>query len=335
MTEISNAKYFSVSTTEALIIRAIKDTLNIAGAAISLGIPKTTLSSILAKLERKLKNQIFIRKQGSGEVTITEFGQEVIPKLEKILWISDTMRPKDHEINKRHNAGKISIVSTQTILEGFICPYLAEFLDENPELCVTLTQRDEGLFYHPNINDIFIGCWEHNTENYSYLPFHVFKQRLWASQQYMDQRGPITSIEEVLDHRLVLLKKMSSNEHYFGNDFIVRRLGLPLMAPNIVYVRSGPRILDVVAEQGVGIMVSSEETTKLNGLKLVPVLPDLVGEAVNLFLKIDLNFIETPLACFVTDWIFACRDRALKSIGLSPVWEHNPLFSQEDVNNPL
>lgn len=324
-------KNYSINTTEAQVISAIKDTLNIAAAAMSLDIPKTTLSSILSKMEKKLQKQIFVRKQGSGEVTITEFGHEIIPKLEKILWITESIRPKARIERNKHNTGKISIISTQTILEGFLAPYLREFVEKNPEVKLTLHQKDGDFFYQPQATDIFIGCWEYNTENYLYFPFHRFKQKLWAAQSYLDATGPINSIDDITRRRIILGQRLVSQEHYSGNDFIVRRLGIPLSAPNIIYVRSGPRILDVLAEKGIGLIASSEETTRLNHLNLVNVLPDIEGEEVAFFVKADKKFLENPLAKFVTDWIFQCRDQALKSIGLQPQTQYNAFYPKEKL----
>lgn len=325
-------KDFTLNTTEAQVVSAVKKIMNIAGAAQSLGIPKTTLSSILSKLERKLDNQIFIRKQGSGAVIITEFGHEVLPKLEKLLWIAESMEPKDTPDDDRYNAGALSIMSTQTILESFVCPYLLDFVNENPNISLNLQQKDAGYFFQPQPNEMFIGCWEDNTENYSYIPFHSFKQKLWASKKYLDQFGPINSLEDLHKHRLILIRGGSSGkENFKANDFVVRRLGLPLSKVNAIMVVGG-RICDVMAEKGLGIMAASMETCELNNLDVVSILPELEGEEVPLFLKIDKRFIEHPLAQYAADWIFACRDKALRSIGIEPQMVYVPFNPQLETS---
>lgn len=324
-------KSFSLNTNDAQVVSAIKDTMNIAAAAAVLKIPKTTLSSTLSKLEKKLGGILFIRKQGSGEVTITDFGHEIIPKLEKILWISESMRPKKGIEGERYNAGKVCITSTQTILESFLGRYIPEFLQENPDIRLTLNQRDGGFYYHPQANEIFIGCWEYNTENFLYLPYHRFTQKLWASRKYLDKSPPIATIEDMMYHRIILAQVHQNQEHYSGNDFVVRRLGIPLSAPNIVYVRSGPRMLDVLAEEGGGVIASSYETTRLNNLHLEPVLPEVEGEEVSFFVKIDKKFMENPLAKYVTDWIFKCRDRALREIDSEPQSPYVPFYNAGDI----
>jgi|AntRauTorckE6833_2_1112554.scaffolds.fasta_scaffold13587_3 DNA-binding transcriptional LysR family regulator len=324
------SKNFCISTTEAQVVSAVKDTMNISAAASFLGIPKTTLSSILAKVEKKLQNTIFIRKQGSGEVKITEFGNEVIPKLEKIIWITESFRPTKETSKKVYNAGKINIISTQTFLESFIAPYLKEFIDENPEIRISLHQKDSDYYYQPKSNDIFIGCWEYNTENYHYIPYHDFCQKLWASKSYLETHGNIDNIDELLKHRLLIVQTSMSQEHYSGNDFIVRRLGMPLSSQNIIYVRTGLRLVDVLAERGVGIIAASEETTLLNKLKVEPILSDIHGEYVSFYVKVEKKFIETPLARYVVDWIFSCRDKALRSIEKEPKANYEPFRPEKD-----
>ncbi len=324
------SKNFCINTTEAQVVSAVKDSMNISAAAQSLGIPKTTLSSILSKIEKKLENPIFIRKQGSGEVKITDFGHEVIPKLEKIIWITESFRPIKETSKKVYNAGKINIISTQTFLESFIAPYVREFLDENPEIKLSLHQKDSDYYYQPKSNDIFIGCWEYNTENYAYIPYHDFCQKLWASDLYLKTNGEITSIDELLKHRLLIVQTSMSQEHYSGNDFIVRRLGIPLSSQNIIYVRTGLRVVDVLAEQGVGVIAASEETTLLNKLNVQPVLPEVKGEYVSFYVKVEKKFMETPLAQYVVDWIFSCRDRALKSIGKEAKTAYEPFHPEKE-----
>ena len=324
------SKNFCISTTEAQVVSAVKDTMNISTAANFLGMPKTTLSSILAKVEKKLQNTIFIRKQGSGEIKITEFGNEVIPKLEKIIWITESFRPTKETSKKVYNAGKINIISTQTFLESFIAPYLKEFIDENPEIRISLHQKDSNYYYQPKSNDIFIGCWEYHTENYHYIPYHDFCQKLWAAKSYLETHGNIDNIDELLKHRLLIVQTSMSQEHYSGNDFIVRRLGMPLSSQNIIYVRTGLRLVDVLAERGVGIIAASEETTLLNKLKVEPILSDIHGECVSFYVKVEKKFIETPLARYVVDWIFSCRDKALRSIEKEPKTNYEPFRPEKD-----
>lgn len=316
-------KPFSISTTDAQVVSAVKDTLNIAAAASLLSLPKTTLSSILSKLEKKLENHLFIRKQGSGEVTITDFGYDIIPKLEKILWISENIRSQTDLQNGQFNTGKISIVATQTILESFFAPYVQAFVENNPHITLTLHQKDSNIYYQPQASDIFIGCWEDNAENYIYLPFHRFRQKLWASQSYLDRTGTIDEVTDV-EHRHIILEQST-----FNQDQIFRRAGISLIEQDFTFVKTGPRISDVLAEQGVGIIAASEETVRLTKLKLVPVLPQIEGGDVPFFVKTDKNFMENPLAQFVTDWIFQCRDQALKSIGMDPQSEHAPFLGAD------
>lgn len=317
---------FSLSSAEAVVVCAVKSTLNIATAAHSLGMPKTTLSSILSKLEKKLGNQIFIRKQGSGSITVTEYGHQIIPKLEKILWISESLKPRNEDKDTRYNAGKVALMSTQTILEGFLCPYLADFLDENPEMRVTLSQIDDLYYFgQSKPHEVFIGCWKDNTENYLYIPFHHFKQRLWASKEYLERYGAITCLEDLRTKRLILHRGILDTDEVVYNDFVLKQLGISSSQIDVLNV-TGPRIFDVLAENGVGIIASSEETTRLSNLDVVPILPEISGEAVHIFVKVDRKFIETPLARYMVDWIFACRDAALLKIGVKPQTVYKPFF---------
>ena len=38
------------------------------------------------------------------------------------------------------------------------------------------------------------------------------------------------------------------------------------------------------------------------------ILREIEGESVELFVKVDRKFLESELAKYLVDWIFACRD---------------------------
>ena len=108
-----------------------------------------------------------------------------------------------------------------------------------------------------------------------------------------------------------------------GNDLISRILAQHAETIRIVDV-AGPRVADRMAELGLGIMIASEETVKLSDLKLQRVLPDFMGDSVEFFVCVNKYFLNTPFAQFMVDWIFECRDLALKSIGMPSSIPYKP-----------
>lgn len=314
---------FSISTSEAKVVCVIKETKNMAVAAEELNVPRTTLMSILGRLEKKLGSLIFHRKQGSGEVTVTEYGESVVPKLEKIAWLGDSVRTKTMLWGHKHNEGEISFITTQTLFDSFFVRYITKFLNYNPKIRLSLFPKSRYL-EQQDINGIFIGQWEDDSESYKYFPFYSFKQKLWASQSYIEKHGKITEVDDLVRHRFIVTQNPDTKKNIYGNDLALRTLARSARELNVVY-SADPRIMDYLSELGGGIISSSEETIKLGGFNVQRVLPELEGESVEIFVKVDRKFLESEFAKYFIDWIFACRDASLKKIGVTGYSKHRPL----------
>jgi len=301
----------------------IKSTLNLAKAAKRLSMPRATLVASLLRLERRLDNRIFERRQGSGVVTPTFYGETIIPMLEQLLWMHKNII-KHNDFSSNKNGMKEAVVtSTQTLLEGFILPYLKNFLTQHEGVRVGLHQIDDILISNQGINHIHLGLWLDDIKNYSYFPFHNFRQKLWASPAYLEKAGTPLKVEDLLSHHILAQKSVNEHDMAVGNDLISRILAQHAETIHIVDV-SGPRVVDRMAELGLGIMIASEETVKLSDLNLQRVLPDFMGDSVEIFVRVNKNFLNTPLAQFIVDWIFECRDLALENIGMPPSIPYKP-----------
>lgn len=72
--------------------------------------------------------------------------------------------------------------------------------------------------------------------------------------------------------------------------------------------------MDVLAEYDLGIIASSEETVRLSGLRLVPFLPEYVGDTIEFFVRVNKQFFLTDKCQAFLKWIFECRDRSLAKL---------------------
>lgn len=304
-------------------IYVLSKCLHMQSAANALKMPKSTLQNHLEAVEKRLGARIFERSQKSGEMLLTAFGKNIIPKIQDILWLASSLSATDGFSKEKNNSGEVSIMSTQTILENYICPNVRELLVENPEIKLSLKQKDENYYSQPNVNEIFIGCWEDNTENYEYFFFHTYTQTLWASEQYLASNPPINEINDLKGHTVICLRSINEHEYIATQDSFFKKLAHIKNEIKVLSV-AGPRATDVLAENGAGLILCASESVRLCGLKLEPVLPSVVGETVNIYVKVHKQFLKWPLAKFMVDWIFMCRDKSLSSIGVLPA-EHKPL----------
>jgi DNA-binding transcriptional LysR family regulator len=320
--------FFNLADVQVAI--TIKNTMGLAKAAAFLDIPRPTLMAAIMRIERKLDGQLFYRKQGSGEVIVTEYGKVALPHLERMLWIYDELQTNKHFGENRRDAGSFGIVATQTILECFMAPYAVNFINTHPLIKLTMKQNDNLLAESQKVNDIFIGSSTGDSDQFTYIPFHTFYQKLWASRQYLEAYGRPAELKDLKSHRLLMHKNTNENQkskHAFYFDTFTTQL-YPYLEQNNIIDIAGLRLADVLAEKGLGIMIASEETVALSNLKLERVLPDVVGDVIELFLRIDKTFAETPIAKYAIDWIFKCRDQALGSINVEPTMNYTPFYNE-------
>ena len=284
-----------VSLFDAHVACTIRNTLNLAKAAKKLDMPRATLVAALLRLERRVGNRLFDRRQGSGVVNLTEHGEYILPLFDQLLWTHRNII-KHHELGfRRKNMGEAVISSTQSLLEGFVIPYLGQFLKENPRLNLGVHQCDDFSNVMQEVHHIHIGLWLDKAKNYVQIPFHTFTQKLWASQAYMDKAGEPTKVDDLLSHRVLAQKNVYEKDMAVGNNFVARLLGRQADTMNMLDV-AGPRVVDKMTELGLGVMIASEETVRLLGLKVKPVLKNVSGDSIQLFVRVQKDFSPgTPL----------------------------------------
>jgi len=305
-------------------VATIGKTLSINKAAEFLNIPKITVYKHLESVEKKLGDKIFNRAQKSGEISVTPYGRGILPKIETIISLGGSLSINDKFSKEDPTSGEVGIMSTQTILENYIAPFVPDFLKNYPNIDLSIVQRDDVYFGQPPLNQIFIGCWDDNPEIYEYIPFYTFRQKLFASENYLKEKPPINEIKDLKGHTLITLKGINENNNVLPQDSFMRKLGLTINDLKLVKVK-GPRTTDVLAMHGGGLLLCAPESVKLCGLGLQEVLPEIESTDIEIYVKVHKQFLQWPLGKFMVDWIFENRNTVLKKIGITPQ-RHSPLF---------
>tara|TARA_R110002050_G_scaffold15615_1_gene47941 strand:+ start:22922 stop:23884 length:963 start_codon:yes stop_codon:yes gene_type:complete len=303
---------------------AVSKCLNMGAAAATLQIPKSSLQKHIEAVERKLGDKLFNRAQKSGEISLTAYGQTILPKIETIVSLAGSLSITDKFSKDDHTSGEVGIMSTQTILESYVAPFVPSLLRKNPNIDIVLIQRDDVYFGQPPLNQIFIGCWDDNPETYEYIPFHTFRQKLFASKEYLKNNPPINEISDLKGHTLITLKGISETNNVLPQDSFLRKLGFTINDIKLIKVR-GPRTSDILAVNGAGLLLCAPESMNLCNLGLQEVLPEIQTNDIEIFVKVHKKFLKWPLCQYMIDWIFENRDKAFKEIGVTPQ-KHIPLF---------
>lgn len=312
-------KKINFSVNEARAVTTLEKTLNVASAAKELDVSPNALNISISRTEQKIGCTLFMRKQKTGEVTISPGVEHVISYMKTITNAADLIEDQNKTWSSDTTAGQIILTTTQTIMEHFLAPYLVEFINKNPQLNVSFKQEEPQETDSFFTNEIFITSHRELDDGYEYFPFHAFTQRYWANKKYLERFGSPQSMEDLFHHRLLLGRDLKDPRTLFSVG------GNPVnFPPNVSrsYEIQNPAMVDCLCEKGLGVMVAFEESVKLSKLKVENIFPRIKGEKVDIFVKVNREFLKTPVARYFIDWLFECRNKVLKNIGTRPAFAY-------------
>lgn len=264
------------------------------------------------RLEKKLgADKLFLKMAKTGKYVPTQSAKEIVNSMRYIV------RFAEETIAQKTKAQKsVMITSTHTILHYYLGPYIKDFLKENPESQVNFKQAKLMDPLNLDINEIALTGFVKDAANKKFIPYHSFRQKLWASPEYIKEYGNPKSIEELKHHTLLLRKDIDNSGHFFGSAYIKSQLDEDDKVKHYdVYSTS---LIDYMCQLGCGIMASSKETIKIANFRLENVFPSFKGDEFDLYVCIDKEFFDTPLGKKTINWIYDCRDLLFKKFKITP-----------------
>jgi DNA-binding transcriptional LysR family regulator len=316
MSEKREKSFQPLTSFEMLVATVFKEEKNTDRAVEKLGVQRTTALTSLRRLQTKIGLTLFDISK-AGNVRPRPEAEQILTNFAQIVGAYDAMYASLGMHYKTENPSEIILSSTQTILEGFFAPYIADFYQKTPDLDFSISQIDS--FYHidQRYNEIFLCSWLDSEANeyFDYIPFYNFKQKLWASPKLLEKTGPIETLEDLHGKTLMFFNSPLPKVTKYGKKYSKYDLLKATEKIRVINVY-GPRIMDVLAEQGLGIISASEETLRLTGLDLVQVLPDFEGDEIDFYARVNKNFLPSETCQNMLKWIFACRDQSLEKIGM-------------------
>lgn len=313
---------------DAKLLCAIKDHREPKKIAALLDISLSSINVYTQRIEKKAKKKLFLRKQNPNVIELNEHGLDLYFSCRQIGQGSDGV---DESLWGKGGGleGEVKITATQTILEYFYVPYLTGFIKKYPAIDVDIRQLDDTFAIDQVINEFYFTTEvKDDTSTYVYFPYHTFVQKLWASKKYLSVFGKIENIEDLYRHNLLFQRAYLHNSKIFGSSQLKAALSYNFNRIRALKI-TGSRIIDKLCENGLGIMLGSKETKELSAIDVEPVLPNFNGDAVTLHVKVDKRIITKNVARLFLDWLFECRDAALKSINVTPSYEYKNLFDLE------
>ena len=128
----------------ALVLVRVVQEGSFRGAAVALGMPKTTVSRKIAELEEQLGVQLLQRT--TRTLALTDAGAAFVEEAEGAITRLEAAEAAVTELHSEPR-GKLRVTTTIAVGEQFLAPIVAEFLDAFPsvEVMVHLTDRQVDL----------------------------------------------------------------------------------------------------------------------------------------------------------------------------------------------
>jgi len=285
----------------------------------ALEITPSLVSIGINRLEKKLETDKLFRKlPKTGKYVPTQSAEEIIHPMRYVIQFAEQTIAK-----KSRSQKSVTVTSNHTILHYYLGPYIKDVLEENPDYQINFRQLDKVDPKNLEINEIGLTFQIENTSNKKFLPYHSFKQKLWASPEYIKKNGFPENIEDLKNHILLMRKHLDQPKYFFGSNFIRSQLSEDekLRYYNIL----STSLIDDLCQSGCGIMAGAEETVKLANFKVENVFPDFKGDEVDVYICIDKEFLDTDLCRKIVNWIYWCRDKAFKKKSIKPIYPFKPL----------
>ncbi|MFT8953101.1 MAG: LysR substrate-binding domain-containing protein [Gluconobacter sp.] len=223
----------------------IADSLSLSAAARTTGIPKSSLSRALLRLEEVIGAKLFERS--AQALRLTEAGRMLLPYARRVMDDLNEAKAALDGVTGQPR-GILRINAAMTFALGLVAPMLPDFLKRFPELYVHFDTENRVVdFARENLDiAIRIGALP-SSDLIARKLGHI---ALWpcASPAYLAQRGPLDTPAHLTNH--VLLGWTDRPTIWRFQDAQKHEHRIPVPVGSVV---PEPAVLQVLLEHGAGI----------------------------------------------------------------------------------
>ena len=185
----------------ALLVRIV-DHGGISAAGRALGVPKSSLSRRLARLERRLGTQLLRRNTRS--LSLTDAGARFVARCRPIVAEAEAAQ-RELVAGTGHPCGLVRVAASVGFGQVVLLPLLLDFLDRHPEVRLDLHLGDERVALIRDGFDLAVRMGELDDAELVQRRLATIRRRLVASPGYLARMGAPASPEELARQEAVLL----------------------------------------------------------------------------------------------------------------------------------
>ncbi len=255
----------------------VVDAKSFTRAAERLGMPSTTVSARIARLEERLG--VSLLRRTTRKLSLTEAGERYYVHCTLAL---DAMAQAERALARESEtpSGTLRITAPADISRSLMPPIIEAYLHTYPDVSVDLIVSNSLRDLIGERIDLALRMGEIHGAGLIVRKFMTAMLTLWASPDYLDRHGPIKSPEDLQNHRLIFLKMQRDTFKmtWRGNTVTELERSSRLQVDDLQTCRS-------FLEKGLGIGLLPEfEPAGLMGYgALRKVLPGLLSQQVNAY----------------------------------------------------
>lgn len=258
------------------IFHAVADAGSLTHAGDTLHLSQSAVSRQVRALEESLNTTLFHRH--ARGLILTEQGEllfDATKSMNKRLEAAAArIRDSEEEV-----FGELRVTTTTGFGTLWLAPRLPKLYEKYPDLKIDLMLEERVLDLPMREADVAIRMKEPSQADLIRKRLMSVRMRLYATQAYLDQRGTMTDVEEIANHRLIC--QSPSSAQVSAGASLVQHL-LTYDAPSMFTVNNYFGVLQGVLNN-LGIGVLPDYVTD-DFPDLIRVLPDLESGEVPVFL---------------------------------------------------
>jgi DNA-binding transcriptional LysR family regulator len=167
-----------------------------------LGLSQSAVSRQVSALEAELSVSLFHRH--ARGLILTEQGELLYRTAHEVFMKLEAARTKLTDSRERPN-GELKVSTTQGIGVHWLTPRLGEFLDLYPDIQVMLITSDEELDLAMREADVAIRLRQPTQPDLIQRKLFSVRFHAYASPDYLKRAGTPKSLEDLDNHRIILL----------------------------------------------------------------------------------------------------------------------------------
>lgn len=276
------------------VFTEVVDSKSFTKAAKRLGIPTSTASAKVARLEEKLGVSLMIRT--TRQVTITTQGQAYYKHCRRAL---AELAEAERELadGTVEPSGILRLTAPADLAQSVLAPIIEDFLSQYRNVAVDLIVTNRIVDLVAEGVDLAVRVGELSDSSMIARKFLNSSVGLWASQDYLNRYGTPITMKDLQSHKMVKMtmaqqriKLQNSDKIDVSIDFS-GRLSTDDMQSCKTFIENGV---------GIGLLPSFIGEYAPKASKLVRVMPELEStQASTYFVYPNQRFISQNVRCFI------------------------------------